>query len=52
MDIVPLTTIMISALQGYHFSQAEFLGAGLTIAALLLNNLYQRLARAKRVSTK
>jgi drug/metabolite transporter (DMT)-like permease len=44
MDIVPLTTIVISALQGYVFSPAEILGAGLTIAALIFNNLYQRLA--------
>jgi drug/metabolite transporter (DMT)-like permease len=47
MDIVPLTTIVIAALQGYAFSQAEFLGAGLTITALILNNLYQRLVGAK-----
>jgi drug/metabolite transporter (DMT)-like permease len=48
MDIVPLTTIVISALQGYVFNQAELLGAGLTIAALILNNLYQRAARNNR----
>jgi hypothetical protein len=45
MDIVPLTTIVISALEGYVFNQAEFIGAGLTITALILNNIYQRLAR-------
>jgi drug/metabolite transporter (DMT)-like permease len=47
MDMVPLTTIVISALQGYVFNQAEFFGAGLTITALILNNIYQRLASAK-----
>jgi drug/metabolite transporter (DMT)-like permease len=52
MDVVPLTTIVISALQGYVFNQAEFLGAGLTIAALVLNNLYQRLAHGARHAKK
>jgi hypothetical protein len=47
MDIVPLTTMVISAVQGYVFNQAEFLGAGLTITALILNNVYQRLASGK-----
>jgi drug/metabolite transporter (DMT)-like permease len=46
MDLVPLTTILISALQGYAFNAAELLGAGLTIAALVLNNVYQRFAGA------
>jgi drug/metabolite transporter (DMT)-like permease len=46
MDVVPLTTIAIAALQGYAFERAEVLGAGLTITALVLNNLYQRLATA------
>jgi drug/metabolite transporter (DMT)-like permease len=47
MDIVPLTTIVIAVLQGYVFNQVEVYGAGLTIAALILNNLYQRFASAK-----
>jgi drug/metabolite transporter (DMT)-like permease len=51
MDVVPLTTMAISALQGYVFNRAELLGAGLTLSALVLNNLYQRVARAKPRAT-
>jgi drug/metabolite transporter (DMT)-like permease len=47
MDVVPLTTIAIAALQGYLFSRAELFGAGLTIVALVLNNVYQRAAGAR-----
>jgi drug/metabolite transporter (DMT)-like permease len=48
MDIVPLTTIVIAALQGYVFNSMECFGAALTIAALIFNNIYQRLAGTQR----
>ena len=44
MDVVPTTTFAISALRGYHFNASEMLGVSLTISALVLNNVYQRMA--------
>ena len=44
MDVVPMTTFTISALRGYRFNGAELFGVTLTISALILNNVYQRLA--------
>jgi drug/metabolite transporter (DMT)-like permease len=44
MDVVPLTTFVISALQGYRFSKGEIVGATLTGSALVMNNIYQRFA--------
>lgn len=44
MDVVPMTTFAISALRGYRFNASEVLGVSLTISALVLNNVYQRMA--------
>ncbi|MGB8932286.1 MAG: DMT family transporter [Anaeromyxobacteraceae bacterium] len=44
MDVVPMTTFAISALRGYHFNAAEVLGVTLTISALVMNNVYQRMS--------
>ena len=46
MDVVPATTFMISAVRGYRFNAAELIGVGMTICALILNNVYQRYAGA------
>jgi drug/metabolite transporter (DMT)-like permease len=47
MDVVPMTTFAISALRGYRFSASELVGVSLTISALILNNVYQRMAMAR-----
>ena len=50
MDVVPMTTFTISALRGYSFDRAELLGVSLTISALVFNNVYQRVAMARKVA--
>src|SRR2546421_303788 len=42
INLVPVTTFVISILSGYHMSKLEVVGAVVTIAALVSNNLYQR----------
>lgn len=42
MNLVPITSFVISMMNGYQVSNFELLGVGITIAALLLNNLYNR----------
>src|SRR5262249_44989283 len=52
MDVVPVTTFVIAAMGGYGFNRAEFVGAGMTIAALILNNVYQRRVGARPGAAK
>jgi len=53
INLVPVTTFVISILFGYHMSTLEVVGAGATIAALVSNNLYQRtLLRSKEGSDR
>jgi drug/metabolite transporter (DMT)-like permease len=48
INLVPVTTFVISILSGYNMSTLEVVGAVVTIAALVSNNLYQRkLLRSK-----
>ena len=47
MDVVPLTAFSISAMTGVTPTAAEITGAGMTGAALILNNLYLRYRGAK-----
>lgn len=42
INLVPVTTFVISVLAGYTMSRLEVAGAVVTIAALMSNNLYQR----------
>src|SRR5215813_15523790 len=42
INLVPVTTFVISVLAGYNMSKLEVTGAIITIAALVSNNLYQR----------
>ena len=42
INLVPVTTFVISILSGYNMSKLELVGAVVTIAALVSNNLYQR----------
>ena len=42
INLVPVTTFMIAILSGYNMSTLEVVGAMVTIAALLSNNVYQR----------
>ncbi|WP_129044793.1 DMT family transporter [Companilactobacillus metriopterae] len=42
MNLVPITSFVISIINGYHVSRFELLGVAITIAALVLNNLYNR----------
>jgi hypothetical protein len=48
MDVVPLTTFIVSALAGVIATPVQIAGACMTGAALVLNNLYLR-RRARRV---
>jgi drug/metabolite transporter (DMT)-like permease len=42
INLVPVTTFVISIMFGYHMSKLEVAGAVVTIVALVSNNLYQR----------
>lgn len=42
INLVPITAFTIGALEGHHFAHTELIGATLTIAALVANNLYAR----------
>lgn len=50
---MPVTTFIISIRSGYNMSKLEVIGAILTIAALVSNNLYQRnVIRAERQQSR
>ena len=51
MDVVPLTTFIVSALAGVIATPVQIAGACMTGAALVLNNLYLR-RRARRTETR
>ncbi|MEH7126355.1 DMT family transporter [Bacillus sp. JJ1773] len=42
MNMVPVTTYIITVFQGYHLTSFELIGALITIASLIGNNLYIR----------
>lgn len=42
MNAVPIVAFVIGILSGQHFSTIEYIGATLTIAALVINNLHSR----------
>lgn len=44
MNMVPVTTFIISVIRGYDLSTFELIGAMITIASLIANNLYVRKA--------
>ncbi|UNL83784.1 DMT family transporter [Priestia koreensis] len=44
MNMVPVTTFIISVIRGYDLSTFELIGAIITIASLIANNLYVRKA--------
>jgi len=51
MDILPVTTFAVSALTGVVPGRAQIIGAGMTGAALILNNIYlRRRALAREVA--
>lgn len=50
MDVVPVTTFIVSALTGVVPTGAQVFGAAMTASALILNNLYLR-QRARRATT-
>jgi drug/metabolite transporter (DMT)-like permease len=47
-NLIPVTTFAIEIVKGYRPNVAELAGAGLTIGALVANNLLVRRARAER----
>ncbi|MCX7570002.1 DMT family transporter [Tumebacillus sp. DT12] len=47
MNLVPITTFTITIIQGGTFTSVELLGAGITIIALVANNLYNRRVAAR-----
>lgn len=42
MNIVPVTTFVVSIMQGTHFKTVELIGALITICSLVANNVYIR----------
>jgi len=42
MNIVPVTTVTISALQGVEVGRLQLAGIFIVIIALVMNNLFQR----------
>ncbi len=42
INLVPITAFIIGYVQGKSFNNSEIIGAGITIAALFLNNFYTR----------
>ncbi|WP_226528763.1 DMT family transporter [Metabacillus niabensis] len=42
INLVPITTITISVIQGYQISSIEIVGTLIIISSLIMNNLYQR----------
>lgn len=42
MNLVPIVTFIVSMILGYKITIIEILGSGLTIGALISNNIYQR----------
>ncbi|WP_102349236.1 DMT family transporter [Bacillus sp. Marseille-P3661] len=51
MNLVPITTFIISVIQGYHLTIFELVGALITIASLVANNIYIR-KLTKQISTQ
>jgi len=43
INIVPVTTLAVSVLQGYHVTAFDLIGTALIIASLLSNNLFVRM---------
>lgn len=51
INLVPITTITISVLQGYQVSLVELVGTLIIISSLIMNNLYQRkLMKDRRIN--
>lgn len=51
LNLMPVETYLIRYLQGAQFSLQEWAGAGLVIAALVANNVYQRRAQGKNAGS-
>lgn len=52
INLVSITTFIIAIIQGYQFNNVELLGAGITITALIINNLYSRQQQATTATLK
>lgn len=52
INLVPITAFTIGLVKGEVISEAELAGAGITIAVLLLNNIYTRWASYNKNNTK
>lgn len=52
MNLVPITSFVISIMNGYQVSGFELAGVSITIVALLLNNLYNRYAQKNKKEVK
>ncbi|MEK5208179.1 DMT family transporter [Psychrobacillus sp. FSL H8-0510] len=50
INFVPVTTLVISSVQGNHISSFEIIGVGFIILALLANNIFVRLIQKKETS--
>lgn len=51
MDVVPITAFVVSTLNGVIPVTGQLLGISFTVAALILNNLYQRKSLAKTAAS-
>jgi drug/metabolite transporter (DMT)-like permease len=51
MDVVPITAFLVSSMEGVEPTGSQVIGAGITGAALILNNLYLRHRAASRATT-
>lgn len=49
INLVPITTFVVTIIQGYRMTWIELLGAFITMGALMANNLYQRYQNNKPV---
>ena len=47
MNLVPITSFVISIVNGYKISAFELAGVSITILALVGNNIYNRVAQSK-----
>lgn len=50
INFMPVVTFAFRAFQGYKFQAIEMAGAGLVVAALVANNLYQRAQYLRRMA--
>lgn len=51
INLLPVSTFVFRAIQGYRFETIELVGAGLVVTALVANNLYLRTLHRRLIGT-